>query len=249
MDDFLANASQQGLFAVDDKTAGVLLSECDSTMAKVDALCEVVDPETTPFESKYQARKLLDDLCNKLEATKTIASLEKKKDVMTAMSVKVASLRVRLGTISWECEEPHNAQTDLDLAAEHYFPGFVEKVAALAGDGTGVDGETKIESMDDVRAAELLPPDVACPPDEQAADAMKCLNMLGILWAGRGQARKSLLYLLAAKRVYEQAAPKAAAAKPAHRAELESTCTHNLFYLAQVRPAEARPPACPAFLL
>ena len=49
----------------------------------------------------------------------------------------LASARVRLGSISWECEEPHNAQTELDLAAEHYFSGFVRAVNDMVGDNSG----------------------------------------------------------------------------------------------------------------
>lgn len=49
----------------------------------------------------------------------------------------VASARVRLGSISWECEEPHNAQTELDLAAEHYFSGFVGSVNDMVGNSSG----------------------------------------------------------------------------------------------------------------
>lgn len=234
--EFLASAEKQGMFAVDGGTADALLKEYDESMVKVDQLCEVVDPETTPFDSKYKARKMLDDLCNKLEATKTIASLEKKRDVMDAMNVKIASIRVKLGTISWECEEPHNAQTDLELAAEHYFPGFVERVlssSAGSDDDKGDDGAVKPESMDDVRTANLEPPEIECKVDEEIADAMKCLNMLGILWAGRAQVRKSLLYLLAAKSLYYKVSGNTSVLKESHRNDLESTCTHNLFYLAQ----------------
>ncbi len=180
VNEFLASAEKQGMFAVDGGTADALLKEYDETMVKVDKLCDVVDPETTPFDSKYKARKMLDDLCNKLEATKTIASLEKKRDVMDAMNVKIASIRVKLGTISWECEEPHNAQTDLELAAGHYFPGFVEQVtssSAGADDDKG-EGELKVESMDEVRLATLEPPEIECKVNDEIADGMKCLNML-----------------------------------------------------------------------
>ena len=44
--------------------------------------------------------------------------------LMDSMDYRTAAARVRLGSISWECEEPHNAQTDLDLACDFYFPGF-----------------------------------------------------------------------------------------------------------------------------
>ena len=40
---------------------------------------------------------------------------------------------MRLGTISWECEEPHNAQTDLEFSAEYYFSGYVQTVIDMVG--------------------------------------------------------------------------------------------------------------------
>ena len=40
---------------------------------------------------------------------------------------------MRLGTISWECEEPHNAQIDLEYAANYYFSGFVQSVSDTVG--------------------------------------------------------------------------------------------------------------------
>ena len=54
----------------------------------------------------------------------------------------------------------------------------------------------------------------------------------GILWAGRDNAKRSFLYLIASKEFFDKARllPDMTAAD---RAEMESTCTHNLFYLAQ----------------
>ena len=251
MNEFLSGAAAQGLFAVDEGTHEKLEKEMVDILKEVDKLCEKVDPEATPFFSKYEARKMLDTLCNKLEATKTIANLEKKKDVMDKMDIHIASLKVRLGTISWECEEPHNAQTDLESAAEYYFPGFVEQIKIAASskvsssvavpvpesaeEGAMADStEFEPESMETIRGAVLEPPEVPhCNVDEKIADAMKCLNMLGILWAGRAQVRKSLLYLLAAKTLYTKASENVSVLSASHRQDLESTCTHNFFYLAQ----------------
>jgi hypothetical protein len=194
IDELLASATKNGMYLVNDSNTDALEEEYEEGIITVDTLCEVVDPETTPFDSKYKARKLLDDLCNKLEATRTIASLEKKSDVIHRMNKKIgkawvscfsvvlqkaallmgwgirmiitvylflsvienvinihhsdplltekvltlwmftlASARVRLGTISWECEEPHNAQVDLELAAEYYFGGFVANINDVVG--------------------------------------------------------------------------------------------------------------------
>lgn len=77
-----------------------------------------MDEESSPYASKYKARTLLDQIVAKLEATKTIAMLEKKRyyyclqrkmllstlfrHLIESMDCRIASARVRLGTISWE---------------------------------------------------------------------------------------------------------------------------------------------------
>lgn len=179
------------MLVVDESSADALLKECEVCTDEVDRLCEIMDPDSTPYESKYKARKVLGNLCNKLEATRTIASLEKKRDVVNLMSSRmVASIRVRIGTISWECEEPQNAQTDLDLSANYYFEGFIEVVVPLVGNDpdadSGPDGALNEETLQQLKLGKLTPPDISMPASEEIADAMKCLNMLGILWAGRG---------------------------------------------------------------
>jgi hypothetical protein len=89
IDELLASATKNGMYLVNDSNTDALEEEYEDGIITVDTLCEVVDPETTPFDSKYKARKLLDDLCNKLEATRTIASLEKKSDVIHRMNKKI----------------------------------------------------------------------------------------------------------------------------------------------------------------
>lgn len=63
------------------------------------------------------------------------------------------------------------------------------------------------------------------------ADTLKCLNILGILWSGRGQVAKALLYLNAAYEMYEKNISHVR--KKKFRADMENSFTHNLFYLAQ----------------
>lgn len=89
VEELLASASKNGMYLVNDSNTDALEEQYEAGIIEVDALCEVIDPETTPFDSKYKARKLLDDLCNKLEATRTIASLEKKGDVICRMNKKI----------------------------------------------------------------------------------------------------------------------------------------------------------------
>jgi hypothetical protein len=98
---------------------------------QVDALCEKQDPESTPYASKYKAREMLDKLIQKLSAAQTIASLEKKKQVAQDMESRVAACEVKVGTISYECDEPHNCETELNRASAYYFEGFVDNVNTL----------------------------------------------------------------------------------------------------------------------
>ena len=89
LDQLLASATKNGMYLVDDSNTDALEKEYDEETIVVDKLCETIDPETAPFESKYKARTILDTLCNKLEATRTIASLEKKRDVVERMNRKI----------------------------------------------------------------------------------------------------------------------------------------------------------------
>jgi hypothetical protein len=146
MEEVLASATKSGMYLVDDSNTKALEKEYEEGIVTADKFCEIQDPESTPFNSKYEARKILDNLCNKLEATKTIASLEKKRDVIKLMNCLIASVRVRLGTIAWECEEPHNAQVDLENAADYYFPGFISDVIILVGTDSEQDLKEGITS-------------------------------------------------------------------------------------------------------
>ena len=237
---FLEEAKQKGMYLVNDDSLGELLVEFTNTLKDADALTQVADPDTEPYKSKYKARELLDAIVNKLEATRTIALVEGKKERVAEMDWRLASTRVRLGVISWECEEPHNAQTDLELAAEFYEPGFVAAICEIVGPDVVDTGESPEAAK--VPADQLVPPALVCKAalQDRKPEAMKCLNMLGILWAGRGQVQKSFLYLIAANNLYsagrtgpQGGAAAGVAAMSADTEGLESVYTHNLFYLAQ----------------
>jgi hypothetical protein len=92
MEDLLASATKSGMYLVNDSNTDALVQEYDVGVVEADRLCEIVDPETNPFDSKYKARKILDDVCNKLEATRTIAQLESKRDLIVSMNKKIGDL-------------------------------------------------------------------------------------------------------------------------------------------------------------
>lgn len=120
IDELLASATKNGMYLVNDSNTDALEEEYEEGVITVDTLCEIVDPETTPFDSKYKARKLLDDLCNKLEATRTIASLEKKSDVIHRMNKKIGISLIRCySVVFWRaalfCELRDNKDDNWNL--------------------------------------------------------------------------------------------------------------------------------------
>jgi hypothetical protein len=76
----------------------------------------------------------------------------------------------------------------------------------------------------------IVLPDIQLPQQRNYLDAMKCLNMLGILWHGRQHYKRSLMYFYYAKQFYTHA--KDHISNNEIQA-LESLFTHNMFYLAQ----------------
>lgn len=236
IDDLVTEATNKGMYLVDHSNIQQLINEYDDTIIEADQLSEIIDSEAAPYESKYKARKLLDTLINKLDATRSIAIVENNKNTLYEMNIRLASLRVRVGTISWECEEPHNAQTDLELSIEFYFPGLVQSYIDICSENEINDetsATTQITSENLKKPIELLP----VLSINIIVDAMKALNLLGILWAGRGQVQKSMLYLLSAYDFYHSINITYANNNPNFTAsiikDLGSVYTHNLFYLAQ----------------
>ena len=87
------------LYMVDHENSSIIIQEYEEAIESADKLCEVyklfsfnyyklfihnygykvIDEESKPYESKYKARAILDQIIAKLEATRTIASLEKKR--------------------------------------------------------------------------------------------------------------------------------------------------------------------------
>lgn len=275
MEEFMAQASDSGMYCVNSADNSAIFAEFTETSEKAEELCAIIDPVETPYKSKYDARSLIDATVNKMDATRTIASLEKNRATMQQMDWRLASLRVKLGSISWDVEEPHNAQTELELACNYYFPELAETInKTLTEDDVTDSGEAKDVNTDysgfdmdslllQVNSAMGAAVVQAAPPGEcprtclavlqnlkhaECIDALKCLNLLGILWAGRMHIKRAFCYLLSVKESYEVLKFKCKAEikknndafqqlknKPIINtlAELESTLTHNLFYLAQ----------------
>jgi hypothetical protein len=75
-------ASEKGMILVDHENISPLMKEYEDSMVGVEKLCQVKDPDEKPYESKYKARDLLDQLINKFDANKTIMMLESKLDVI-----------------------------------------------------------------------------------------------------------------------------------------------------------------------
>ena len=127
---FATAASEKGMYLVDHENISTLVSEFEEAIRKSDNLCEVEDPLETPYASKYEARKILDEIASKLEATQTILKLEGKKQNLVEIDWRLSSCRVRLGTIAWECEEPHNTQVELETAVVYFQFILINHIAA-----------------------------------------------------------------------------------------------------------------------
>ena len=126
-------AAENNMLVVDKNNIEPVLEEFETAIIDADELCSKVDPDETPYKSKYEARKLLDAVVNKLEANKTIMTLEGKKDVIKKeISWRTAVLQTRIGSISMDVDEPHNAQNELESAVEIFFPGFREQVDQIS---------------------------------------------------------------------------------------------------------------------
>lgn len=230
-------AGKKGMVLVDSDETDKLLGEFDDKVQEVDDLCEIVDPESKPFESKYKAREILDKYLQRLEAARTIAKLEAKTEQSKRLSEKIAALQVKVGGISWDCEEPHSAQKDLDPACDYYYPGLNEQIQTMVGQ---MDELAPGEDSFTPRYQELSTPTLQALSLHLLVDSLKCLNLLGILWAGRGQPHKSLVYLRCAELVYKTYRADHPRNHPSNAfntnfadKELESSFTHTLFYLAQ----------------
>jgi len=72
-EEILENAKRQtgnnNLFMPNTDNIKELCDEYEKTLKIIDDLCEKVDPESTPFVSKYKARDIIDEIVKRLEAT------------------------------------------------------------------------------------------------------------------------------------------------------------------------------------
>lgn len=125
LNSFMKEASDKGMYVVGDDSTKELIANYDKIMKECDRLCDIIDPDTTPYKSKYEAREQLDSIFQKLEATRTIASLDMKKEKMNECDWRIASIRVRQGIIAWEVEEPHNCQMELGKKRKSIFMYFI----------------------------------------------------------------------------------------------------------------------------
>ena len=226
-------ASKQGMVLVDHSNIEPLLKEYKDVMEHADKLLAIEDPVEKPYESKYAARKELDALANKLEANATVLKLEGKTSVVKdEVNWRVAAIRVKTGSIAWDVEEPHNTEQDLEAAAEMFFPGLVSHFREAAPDlksTESADREQLDRAVLDTRSQELLT--VTFDPAKSLCDALRCLNLLGILWNGRENVLRGALFLKSSEEIFERLARDDSPL--AHVMELRDVYTHTLFYLAQ----------------
>ncbi|RYG94499.1 hypothetical protein EON65_57410, partial [archaeon] len=205
LEELQQQAKSQGMMLVDSSKTDDLFVDYDRVLVEADKLAEILDPENKPFDSKYKARDILEEMAKKLEANKAIAMLDNNTVLVAKLRVKLANLRTKLGLLCWDCEEPHNAQTDLEEACNFYFPGLIQKIEKLGGEEADPNHvrDAKTGSVDYEGMLLSTPPYVQDFNKQYLAEGMRCLNILGIVWSGRGQCGKAVLYLLTAQQLYE----------------------------------------------
>ena len=271
IEELTEQASKEGYAVVDSSDIKPLLKEFDRVVPQARNLIDTSDPVKTPYKSKYEARTLLDELVKNLEANKTIMQLEGKKDSITKdLNPRIAKVRLLLGHIAWDVEEPHNAEIDLELAAEILFPGLCEHIKKITkgiGDDEVEDSSSVSQlpsdaALDPETLALLEPTDriTSTTPKDSAAlklkntdvdgptavlvDSIKCLNLMGILWSGRGCVERGALYLHCVHHIYERLSSESDQGSAGSWggwlqrggkvwAAVEDVYTHTLFYLAQ----------------
>ena len=95
MEQLLSEAKAKGMHVVEEGNLHKSFEDYDKLVKEADELCEVKDPEETPYNSKYEARAKLDALCNRMEANRTIASLEKNREMIDELDWRIAATRTR----------------------------------------------------------------------------------------------------------------------------------------------------------
>ena len=247
---------------VKDGEVESLLLNYNKTIQESEKLCENIDPEDTPYKSKYKARDLLVSICRNMEASRAIAMVEgTSKVTIKDLDWRIAAIRVKLATIGWDTEEPHTTESELELASSYYYPELYKAIMLVEEleeykEPTALDKQKLGKQLDNIEA-EVPPlplklgqfdyslirstlPSVEIDKDlfTVLVDAMHGLNLSGILWAGRGRVRRSFMFLYSCYNLYHSCFPTIPDAPtntvPASVVrEIESTHTHTLFYLAQ----------------
>jgi hypothetical protein len=195
-------------------------------LVRADELCRRVDPETTPYRSKYEARDLLRHYLRGREAETAAAAVDASSSSSSSSSSLESRenllLNRRLGTIAYATEEFHEADKKLTPLAELLVPGIVELADALGEDG---DGSTPSGNENGTSSSKLVERDLSGLALEMPEEAVHVLNTLGVLWTQRGHSMRGLLYLKASERVCEEGEAGV---------QLTALQTHAFFYLAQV---------------
>ena len=209
-----------------------LFQDIEQSMLTVEKLCDKIDPDTEPYKSKYEARNIIESLIKKMEGTRVVAVMEQKQNIILNLDWRLASIRVKMATIDWDCEEPHNTELELGTASKYYFPDLYNNIMTITTDDSDTSNLNDIESF-----IPQLPSVFGNPKVEFntiVVDVLKCLNLLGILWAGRGNVKRSFMFLHSSYKLYdEQFRTKQNDQTTSINSSIESVYTHTCFYLAQ----------------
>jgi hypothetical protein len=82
-----------------------LNDEYDDKLEEAEKLCNTVDPESRPYDSKYKAREILEAIRRKIEACSVVVQVESKDTyILRQLKLKMACIDVRLGSIAYDVE-------------------------------------------------------------------------------------------------------------------------------------------------
>eukprot|EP00941_MAST-03F_sp_MAST-3F-sp1_P004259 g4259.t1 len=184
--------------------------EKDSLFRRVSELSEIVDPVSTPYKSKYEARALLEKF--------------RSSAVSSSNNDLVALIDVRLGVNYFQTEETGLALSSLQSALSHLSP---TTAASLSN-------EKKLVCKTDGNIYDSVLPSAFSSSDvplvlQNLSSAILLHNTLGALYSNLGDTEKSASFLKRSLLAYQLGKRE----NKQMSQEVENLYTHSTFFFAQ----------------
>lgn len=204
-------------------------SNFDQTIQKCNELIDIIDDESTPYKSKYQARELLLELSKEIESLyviqqiqpKTVSNIEKLKDLKS----KFISIKVFLGSIDYEVNELYDCEKELICFVQEFsydlfiFADQMKDINKDTSKDVNLDSSYRYPHMNTLIESTIR---------YQLVDIFKGFNMLGILYTSYEQIEKAMLYLFINYYLFHSLN------ESQRTIEIDDLYTHTIYYIAQV---------------